>query len=124
MRKILLVEDTPAVRHAVAAALRDAGHDVHEARSGSEACCALERDSFDLLLLDYLMADMKGDAVARFARARWTETAVLYLTAYAEFLCLTGKAGEDRLIAKPFSLEALFQAVEEAVGRTPAAQAA
>ncbi len=119
-----MVEDTAAVRHAVALALRDAGHEVHEARNGAEACSALERGSYDLLLLDYLMADMKGDAVARRARARWPETAVLYLTAYAEFLCLTGKAGADRLVAKPVSLEALYRAVEEVLGTGAARQVA
>ena len=42
----------------------------------------------------------------------------------AHFLYLTGKAGEDRPIAKPFSLGVLFQVVEEVMRRTPVAQAA
>lgn len=124
MSKILLVEDTPAVRHAVAVALQEAGHDVQEARNGLEACSMLDRGSFDLVLLDYLMADMKGDAVARHARGRWPNVSVLYLTAYADFLCLTGKAGADRLLAKPFSLDALYKAIEDVLRGVPLRRAA
>ena len=115
MSAILLVDDNPAVRNVVGDVLRDAGHDVTEARSGAEALGHLERASFDLLILDYLLPDMKGDAIARLARQRWPSLRIAFLSAYAEFLSITGKNGDDTIIPKPISVEALCLAVEAAL---------
>ena len=119
MSAILLVDDNPTVRNAVGDVLRDAGHAVTEAASGSEALGLLERNSFDLLILDYLLPEMKGDAVARLVRQRWSNLRIAFLSAYADFLSVTGKNGEDTLIAKPISVEALCVAVEAALRTKP-----
>ena len=65
MSAILLVDDNRAVRSSVGDVLRDAGYTVAEAASGSEALSLLERSPFDLLMVDYLLPEMKGDAIAR-----------------------------------------------------------
>ena len=117
MSAILVVDDNPAVRNGVGDVLRDAGHKVAEAGSGSEALSLLERGSFDLLILDYLLPEMKGDAIARLARARWPSLRIAFLSGYADFLSLTGKAGEDTLIPKPVTSEDLCKAVASALKR-------
>ena len=119
MSAILLVDDNPAVRNIVGDVLRDAGHDVTEAASGSEALSLLERNSFDLLILDYLLPEMKGDVIAGLVRQRWSNLRIAFLSAYADFLSLTGKNGDDTLISKPISVEALCTAVEAALRGEP-----
>ncbi len=119
MSAILLVDDNPAVRNIVGDVLRDIGHEVTEAASGSEALQLLQRNSFDLLILDYLLPEMKGDAIARVARQRWSNLCIAFLSAYADFLSVTGKSGDDTLIPKPISSEALCKAVEEVLRRDP-----
>jgi two-component system cell cycle sensor histidine kinase/response regulator CckA len=97
--------------------LRDAGYKVSEAASGSEALSLLERDAFDLLMVDYLLPEMKGDAIAQMARKRWPTLRVAFLSGYTDFLSLTGKAGDDILISKPISSEELRRAVAAALQR-------
>jgi CheY-like chemotaxis protein len=115
MVTILLVDDNRTVRNAVGDVLRDAGYHVSEAASGSEALSLLERSAYDLLMVDYLLPEMKGDAIARAARERWPALRVAFLSGYTEFLSLTGKAGADTLIAKPISSEDLQNAVASAL---------
>jgi CheY-like chemotaxis protein len=125
MSAILLVDDNPAVRNSVGDELRDAGYKVSEAASGSEALSLLERSPFDLLIVDYLLPNMKGDAIARTARERWPALRVIFLSGYTEFLSLTGKSGGGILIQKPISSEALRRAVADALaGRGSLAHAA
>ena len=125
MGAILLVDDSPAVRNIVGDVLRDAGHEVSEVASGAEAIALLERSSFDLVILDYLLPDMKGDAIARIVKQRWSTLRIAFLSGYTEFRAWTGKHDEEMLIPKPISIEKLCKAVEGALrSRTTRAEAA
>ena len=115
MSSILLVDDHLSVRCSVGDVLREAGYDVSEAADAAQALKLLERRSFDLLIVDYLLPEMKGDAIARIARERWPNLRVMFLSGYAEFLSLTGKSGDDTLIQKPISVDALCKAVAGAL---------
>jgi CheY-like chemotaxis protein len=124
MSAILLVDDNPAVRNIVGDVLRDLGHKVVEASSGAGALDLLERNTFDLLVLDYLLPDMKGDAVARLVGERWDRMRIAFLTGYSEFLELTGKHGGNVIIPKPITTDALCRAVEDTLRRPAAPLAA
>ena len=124
MSAILLVDDNPAVRNIVGDVLRDLGHKVLEASSASGALDLLERNSFDLLVLDYLLPDMKGDAVARLVGERWDSLKIAFLTGYSEFLELTGKHGGNTIISKPISTDALCKVVEDTLRRPATSLAA
>ncbi len=119
MSAILLVDDNPAVRNLVGEVLREAGHHVCDVASGSEALALLENRSFDLLICDYLLPEMKGDALARLVRKRWSTLRIAFLTAYADFLAVTGKNGGDALIPKPISIDDLCRAVEHVLRTAP-----
>jgi DNA-binding NtrC family response regulator len=64
---ILIVEDDPAQRDALAALLRQQGHDVREAGSAEEALARLEEDAIDLVVADYQLAGATGTWLARVA---------------------------------------------------------
>jgi CheY-like chemotaxis protein len=119
MSAILLVDDNPAVRTLVGEVLREAGHEVSDVASGPEALALLERRSFDLLICDYLLPEMKGDVLARLVRKRWSTLRIAFLTAYADFLSVTGKNGGDALIPKPISIDDLCRAVEHVLRTAP-----
>ena len=112
MQSILVVDDTPAVRWAISESLVEAGYHVAAIDSGAEALISLQQQSFDLLLVDYLMASMKGDEVAQHARQAAPDLKVIFLTAYSEFLSLTGKLASEVVIEKPVSLTNLLERVE------------
>ena len=112
-RRILVVDDEPQVCEAVKMLLEFDGHKVTTAGGGQEALQLLTVASFDLVITDYSMPQMKGDQLAKTIKALYPGQPVIMITAYAEALEATGKPvdGVDLLISKPFMLEDLRAAV-------------
>jgi two-component system OmpR family response regulator len=59
-RRILVVDDDPAVRSVVKLALERAGYDVTTARDGREAIMRIAASDFDLVLLDVRLPKLDG----------------------------------------------------------------
>ena len=116
---ILLAEDNLVNQKLAARLLEKAGHSVTVAADGREALAALERRSFDLLLLDVQMPELDGLETARIIRRREAPTGprlpILALTAHAlkgdREKCLA--AGMDGYVAKPIRLNEISQAIQE-----------
>ncbi len=68
-KQILTVDDSAAIRRLVAFTLREAGYDIGEASSGTEALQQAKSTSFDLVLADVNMPDMDGITLIRHLRA-------------------------------------------------------
>ena len=75
--RILLVEDYPDVRAAVAEALRDAGHDVTLAADGALALERVRAQAFDAIVTDVRLPKVDGLAVFREARRAAPTTDVI-----------------------------------------------
>jgi two-component system chemotaxis response regulator CheY len=121
MARILLVEDSPAMRAYVRAALEDptemgASVDMVEAASGFDALRLLPRGSYDLVITDINMPDINGLEVIRFVRSSSHHRDVPLLiisTQSAPRDRERGLAlGADGFLAKPFTPEALRDAVK------------
>jgi len=68
---LLVVDDEPFLRDAVAASLRFLGFEVTTADSGTDALRLARDGRFDLLVLDVMLPDLDGfDVVRRLRRAR------------------------------------------------------
>jgi len=63
MAKILLVDDEEDVRVSVKHLLVNAGHTIITASDGEKALATLAKDTFDLVILDILMPQMRGTEV-------------------------------------------------------------
>ena len=122
-RRILVVDDEPLVCDAVKMMLDFDGHVVETAGGAKEALAMLEKGKFDLVITDFEMPDMKGDALAAVIKARDPKQPIVMITAYAEMLRASGNplAGIDFIISKPFLLENLREAIAKV---TPLAAAA
>jgi CheY-like chemotaxis protein len=114
--QILVVDDEPTVARAMKMLLEHDGHTVHTADSGEAALVMLELDKFDVVITDYSMHGMKGVQLAARIKAHQPDLPVIMATAFAEDFNLFGKpAGDvDFVIAKPFSLMELREAVARA----------
>jgi CheY-like chemotaxis protein len=115
-RRILLVDDDADVRSAAAAALREAGHYVVDAESGSTAWDALVKASgrFDLIVADVVMPGMSGTELAAKARLTWPELRVLFVTGFADLGKLPAELWSG-VLPKPFRPAELEARVAEAM---------
>jgi DNA-binding NtrC family response regulator len=113
---VLVTDDDPLVRWALAARLTDLGVDVLEAASVREA---LEHESrADLVLLDLRLPDGDGLAAAREILSRRPRRPLLLMTAFAtpELVAEARRAGVRHFIEKPFDVEAIARLVDESLG--------
>ncbi|MDP9164559.1 MAG: response regulator transcription factor [Actinomycetota bacterium] len=125
--RILVVDDEPAVRTSVSAALQFEGYDVAVASDGVAALASIESCRPDLLIVDVLMPRLDGLQTVRRLRAEGSTLPVLMLTARDGLgdRVLGLDAGADDYLVKPFGLEELLARVRALLRRsaTVAAQA-
>jgi signal transduction histidine kinase/ActR/RegA family two-component response regulator len=120
--RILLVEDNPTNQHLALRLLEKRGYRVTVAAHGAAALDLLEREAFDLVLMDCQMPVMDGYEATR--RLRSSRTAknphlpVIAMTAHAmagdRELCLA--AGMDDYIAKPIDAARVYATLERHLG--------
>jgi signal transduction histidine kinase/CheY-like chemotaxis protein len=123
--EILLAEDGP-VNQAVAVGLLELkGHRVMVANNGQEALAALERQRFDVVLMDLEMPVMNGMQATAAIRDKEVgsggHTPIIAMTAHAvkgfREKCL--EAGMDDYVTKPINPKELYQAIETVTALEP-----
>jgi two-component system, OmpR family, response regulator len=122
--RLLVVDDEPFLRDAVAASLRFLGFDVTGAETGAEALRLARGRPFDLIVLDVMLPDTGGFDVVRRLRRDGSQVPVIFLTARdTQADKVTGLTlGGDDYMTKPFGLEELAARIRTVLRRTrPAA---
>ena len=115
--KVLIADDDRLVRTMLGDLLVELGHSVVAAQDGAEAVRFCDRESPDLLILDFLMPRLSGLDALRQIRERHGIPAVL-ITAINQG-SLRGVDGLDQvqgLLEKPFSRKSVEAAIARAVG--------
>jgi PAS domain S-box-containing protein len=118
--KILLAEDNAVNRKLATALLQKRGHQVVATENGQEALDALERENFDLVLMDVQMPVLDGLDAIRAIRAKEQSSGshlpIIALTAHAmkgdRERCLV--AGADEYVSKPIRTSDLLAAIDRA----------
>jgi PAS domain S-box-containing protein len=112
---VLVIDDDPDVRGFMIASLEDQGYRVREASDGREGLAAIERETPDLVVLDFIMPGLSGADVARQIRAKRPEQPILFVSGYSETEAVKRIAPDAPLLAKPFRADALQKAVRGAL---------
>lgn len=118
--RILLVEDDASIVRALSELLRAEGYEVVDAARQDDAIRLLERDRFDLALLDVTLAQGTGFAVCAAARDAAPGMPVIFLTASDdEYSTVMGlDMGAVDYVAKPFRVRELLSRIKAALRRT------
>jgi two-component system chemotaxis response regulator CheY len=119
--KILIADDSRAMRMIVTRTLRQAGlsgHDLIEAENGRQALEMVAAQKPDLILSDWNMPEMTGYDFLRSLRASGDNTPFCFVTSEGseEMREAATGAGALGLIAKPFTAEGFLEVLGSVVG--------
>ncbi|HHT06639.1 MAG TPA: response regulator transcription factor [Hydrogenispora sp.] len=119
-KKILIVEDEPAISRVLQAYLSKAGYQVEAAFDGEEALRQFTSAQPDLVLLDVMLPGTDGWSILQYIRRR-SSCPVIMLTALGETKQkLAGlNLGADDYITKPFNAEEVVARVNAVLRRPP-----
>jgi len=120
---VLLVEDNPVNQKLAVALLEKRGFAVTTAGNGKVALAALEREPFDLVLMDVQMPEMDGleatSAIREGEKSTGRHVPIIAMTAHAlkgdQERCLA--AGMDAYVSKPIRTSELFETIERTLER-------
>src|SRR3990170_507826 len=115
MTKVLVVEDNPLNMELVVEILGTRGFTVQEAIDGEEALKKIEKEDYDLILMDIELPGMDGVEVTKIIKNKYKKIPVIALTSYAmkgdreRFLA----AGFDEYLSKPLEVTAFLKRLEK-----------
>jgi signal transduction histidine kinase/DNA-binding NarL/FixJ family response regulator len=126
--RVLLAEDTVVNQELMTIMLEKRGHALIAVANGREVLKALEREPFDLVLMDQEMPELNGTETTKAIREKERQTGkhlpIVGVTGVAVMggreVCLA--AGMDACLPKPFQVDELYETIENLIF-TPGARA-
>ncbi len=116
--KALIIDDDQDMRRSLRESLEVLGYDVTEAEDGEAGLSLLLGERPDVMIVDFAMPGLNGADVARAARQHISDLPIVLVSGYSDTAIIDQKIGDQAiLIRKPFRLEALKRAIEEAASR-------
>ncbi|HZE84938.1 MAG TPA: response regulator transcription factor [Puia sp.] len=118
--KVLLAEDDLSLGYVIKDNLSDAGYEVVLCPDGQSAIDKFDKDEFGMCLLDVMMPNKDGFAVAKKIRQQSDIMPIIFLTARSmeEDKIKGFQSGADDYITKPFSMQELLMRMEVFLRRT------
>lgn len=115
MIKVLEVDDNPLSMELVIEILTMHGFTVHSAIDGEEAIKKIEKEVYDLILMDIELPGIDGIEVTKIIKAKYKNIPVIALTSYAmkgdkeRFI----NAGFDDYVSKPLDISDFIKKIEK-----------
>ncbi|MBA4391843.1 MAG: response regulator [Syntrophus sp. (in: bacteria)] len=115
-RKLMIVDDEVSIRDLFLSAFSDAGYSVHLAENGEQALHILKQQEIDLIFLDLKLFGMNGIELCRQIKKDKPVSIIYAITGWTGLFEVEEcrEAGFDDYFTKPFQLDVLFRAVEDA----------
>ncbi len=118
-KRILIVDDELDYRILLRDRFEKMGYEVEEAFRADEAYDRLCRQSFDLLMVDFSMQDMRGDELCQKLRleAKFKSLPIIIITGYSSFdEEWFIQKGASEVVYKPLELEKVLELVKRYTG--------
>src|ERR1035437_4297321 len=117
MTRILLVEDETDVRNLMTTHLSREGFEIEVAETGEKASCFLEKNHYDLAILDWMLPDISGLEICKRLNGKLP---VLMVTARSNpaDIVLALEMGADDYVTKPFEIPVFLARVRALLRRT------
>jgi len=118
MAKILIVDDEVKIREVVREYAIVNGYDVKEAKDGREALEIIEKEDFDVIILDIMMPYLDGFSACRQIKKIKNIPVIMLSARQEEYDKLFGfELGVDDYVVKPFSPKELMARIKVVVDR-------
>lgn len=117
-KRILIIEDEEKIARFIELELSHEGYEIDKAFNGREGLEMVEKDHFDLVLLDIMLPELNGLEVLRRIR-KFSDIPVIMLTARDAVMDKVSglDMGADDYITKPFAIEELLARIRVALKR-------
>ena len=114
-KRVLIVDDEDILRMLIADTLEFEGYSIDEAENGQEGFEKIKANSYDLIILDYMMPEMTGMEVLEKMKPLNLTVPIIMLTAKAQQADrdLAYENGAHYFMPKPFSPSELLNLVNE-----------
>ena len=116
-KKVMVVDDNEVNSMVVASMLEQFAIQVTEVYSGKDAVEKAKYEDFDVIFMDYLMPEMNGiettEEIRKLGKVKSPAIIGLSADVTPELKSKFSRAGADNVLAKPLTLEALQQLLEE-----------
>jgi CheY-like chemotaxis protein len=116
---ILLVEDEAIARYAFAQILRFNGHEVVEAKDGTEALTLLDKYALDLVITDLIMPSLDGFALVTRIRQQWPAMPIIIISGYTAQFAAAALTGATEFLPKPIDPPVLIATVQRLLAKSP-----
>lgn len=112
-RSILVVDDDAGITSLLTELLRDEGHQVHGALNAADALAAAEQRTFDLMITDLVLPDLRGNELLQRVKKIQPDLPVILITAFGSMNLAIQvlREGASDFIAKPFTPDQLLLSV-------------
>jgi len=117
--KILIIDDEARVRDSLKVLLSNEGFNIQTGCNGREAIECLNKDSYDIVLLDMIMPDMNGHQVMDYIKGQYPDIMIIIMTGHASIDSAVEslKKGAYDYLRKPFDFEELLARVKNTINQ-------
>ncbi len=119
MKKILVIEDDPAILQGLESGLQEEHFNVIKAEDGEKGYYLARKNNFELIVLDLMLPKMNGMEICASLRKENIQTPIIMLTSKKEEIdkIMGLEIGADDYMTKPFSLRELIARIKAVLRR-------
>jgi len=119
-KKILIVDDNESLLETFQSILEAKGYLIETALTGRETLSKAKVTPFDLIILDIVLPDIKGDKIAIELKRSYKNLNIIFVTGYPSFQdCINAlDIGVYEILLKPIDPEELLRSAEDSLKKT------